>query len=475
MNKTTKLLDEHNTEYELADAEAREHIGFEEGVDIINYDDKTYDLSYMRQLADMTKAIANDTNNLQADQEADEREITSLKESVDELDASKADKTSLAKTQDELDRLWKLSQGQVYDIVEQTENGMNVAPAGAKYVTLEEVHGKSEQFSTDGYQLFDANAYHTYPQYVDISPKDGWIIVNNTTSSNRYPGWELTLEPGSYSITVEVADNTSNQTIYLQTSATDYSTGVRTTQSKIITVSESGYFGILVASKNSNIIKFRIMLEKGSTAHPYEPFTAGPSPNPDYPQEIKSVERVDVKVKKGNEIISTHTITPPRPLNAIGDYKDVMDVENGVWVWNTETESIKLQKVTYNTPYGYRFVGYPTTQNFVGNIGNIVAWCDRGLFDKYAGSSISSNDGIRYSTGVGAKGTIVYQYESEASDIITEIVYPVSTHTEPINTTDLDYLQSLENLDAGNHLVITDQDGNDVSWLCEYIVKLSER
>ena len=83
MNKATKLLDENNTEYELADAEAREHIGFEEGVDIINYDDKTYDLSYMRQLADMTKAIANDTNNLQADQEADEREITSLKQSLD--------------------------------------------------------------------------------------------------------------------------------------------------------------------------------------------------------------------------------------------------------------------------------------------------------------------------------------------------------------------------------------------------------
>lgn len=80
MDKVSKLLDEHNTEYELADAEAREHIGYEEGVDIINYDDKTYDLSYMRQLADMTKAIANDTNNLQADQEADEREITSLKQ-----------------------------------------------------------------------------------------------------------------------------------------------------------------------------------------------------------------------------------------------------------------------------------------------------------------------------------------------------------------------------------------------------------
>ena len=44
-----------------------------------------------------------------------------------------------------------------------------------------------------------------------------------------------------------------------------------------------------------------IMLEEGSTAHDFEPYTGGiPSPNPDYPQEIKSVVNPTVKVRGKN-------------------------------------------------------------------------------------------------------------------------------------------------------------------------------
>lgn len=53
----------------------------------------------------------------------------------------------------------------------------------------------------------------------------------------------------------------------------------------------------------SNIIKglsvtiSNIMVEEGSTAHDFEPYTGGiPSPNPDYPQEIKSVVNPTIKI-----------------------------------------------------------------------------------------------------------------------------------------------------------------------------------
>lgn len=49
-----------------------------------------------------------------------------------------------------------------------------------------------------------------------------------------------------------------------------------------------------------------IMLEEGSTAHDFEPYTGGiPSPNPDYPQEIKSVVNPTVKVRGKNLLNAT--------------------------------------------------------------------------------------------------------------------------------------------------------------------------
>ena len=64
----------------------------------------------------------------------------------------------------------------------------------------------------------------------------------------------------------------------------------------------------------SNIL---IQIEKGSVATSYEPYTGGiPSPNPSYPQEIKSV--VNPIVKLSNEDgTQSETVTLPYTLNAI--------------------------------------------------------------------------------------------------------------------------------------------------------------
>ena len=50
-------------------------------------------------------------------------------------------------------------------------------------------------------------------------------------------------------------------------------------------------------TKGLSVTISNIMLEEGSTTHDFEPYTGGiPSPNPDYPQEIKSVVNPTVKV-----------------------------------------------------------------------------------------------------------------------------------------------------------------------------------
>ncbi len=80
----------------------------------------------------------------------------------------------------------------------------------------------------------------------------------------------------------------------------------------------------------------------------------------------------------------------------------------------------------------------------------------------------------------------MYVHDGEVTDATTyhqwlrslgrplDVVYRLKDEeTLPINPTDLTYLRSLENL-KGGHLIITDQNGNDVSYLVEYIRHLSE-
>lgn len=72
------------------------------------------------------------------------------------------------------------------------------------------------------------------------------------------------------------------------------------------------------SAENKNACKFsNIQLEKGSEATSFEPYTGGiPSPNPEYPQEIKSVANPTVKVSN-EDGTESQTIALPYTLNAI--------------------------------------------------------------------------------------------------------------------------------------------------------------
>ena len=71
------------------------------------------------------------------------------------------------------------------------------------------------------------------------------------------------------------------------------------------------------SAENKNACKFsNIQLEKGSEATSFEPYTGGiPSPNPEYPQEIKSVVNPVVAISDGAD--KQQTVTLPYTLNAI--------------------------------------------------------------------------------------------------------------------------------------------------------------
>lgn len=164
------------------------------------------------------------------------------------------------------------------------------------------MYGKSEQVSTTGSQLLDLsvtpNAHRN--QYV-FDKKTGIYThtVETVYDSNR---WIISSNPNTDMIIsckniengmrIEVSrflQNEANSTIC----TIDSSNKKATFNTKTWNEFTLSIFGYATGKQTAE----DIMLEKGTEAHSYEPYTGGqPSPSPDYPQEIKSVVNPTVKV-----------------------------------------------------------------------------------------------------------------------------------------------------------------------------------
>lgn len=149
--------------------------------------------------------------------------------------------------------------------------------------------GNSHQDSTTGAQLFDAKTivrdmmieldgnlvntkgYFT-SDFIKVEPSATYYI--NATGSKR----------GKYF--------DENKKVIFTNSFSDFNPEkgtVITTHEKASYIRFSGYIGSIET----------VMLNKGSSAIPYEPYTGGkPSPSPDYPQEIKNVGKWNEETQK---------------------------------------------------------------------------------------------------------------------------------------------------------------------------------
>ena len=117
--------------------------------------------------------------------------------------------------------------------------------------------------------------------------------------------------------------------------------------------SVDGYVTVAIRKQNDddlNPANYHIMLNEGSTALPYEPYTGGaPSPSPDYPQEIVSAGKYDEETQKWEYEITianaqtdpdknqTVTLTADRPLTKW----DKLEKRNGQWGWVYKSEEIE--------------------------------------------------------------------------------------------------------------------------------------
>ena len=192
------------------------------------------------------------------------------------------------------------------------------------------VYGRTEQVTTTGAQLLDlADKQITYGG-ITFNLSGGRLTITGSLSTPDATFWYIgrylsedivfTLPAGSYYI--------SDAFICLS--------GVFTSKTGHFTLdAETGVTGVYYTYTGTGATILYPMLNAGSTALPWEPYTGGkPSPSPDYPQELVSAEDVSVTLSDGGDGSQTLTLTgdlPGIPVDSGGNYTDP---DGQQWVCN---------------------------------------------------------------------------------------------------------------------------------------------
>ena len=210
---------------------------------------------------------------------------------------------------------------------------VNIADSDDGAVRNLVIGGRSEQISTNGYQLLD---YATFAGdelrgvKTDIL-QDGSVHISGTSTESGWCGRtflpNLVITPGTY--VFQVFGNHPKMAILtadwhsIVDLASSQSSAIFTVDSDKI-AKHMCCFSSVAGEEFEFTVKF--MLENGGTAHDWEPYTGGaPSPSPDYPQEIRSVENCAMNVSNADGT-ETQTAMIPVTLRGIGDVRDELYV-----------------------------------------------------------------------------------------------------------------------------------------------------
>lgn len=165
------------------------------------------------------------------------------------------------------------------------------------------IYGKSKQVTTTGAQLISAKTDATEINGITYSSEYGKITLDGTASADTtisIPSAVKLEEGKTYTISSTSLVGVNNVAIYSSIITLD-------STAKTAMATGTGTPGILIYIASGTTYhndELCVMVEEGSTAHPYEPYTGGkPSPSPDYPQEIESV---GTKWSTGANLVDVH-------------------------------------------------------------------------------------------------------------------------------------------------------------------------
>lgn len=236
------------------------------------------------------------------------------------------------------------------------------------------IFGKSTQFSTTGAQLISTTLNVSKDVVgLTISPLTNGEIVVNGTYTEGVPWVEFgrTSLIAGKTYTLSCSEDFSIH-LWDLTNSKEFRTKKLNVDSIEIEATESIDCGVVLngvwVDKTYSNAKISVMLNEGSSALPWEPYTGGiPSPNPDYPQEIVSIENPTIDIYGKNlldvpEHFTFNDVTGIDVYLPAGDY--ILSFENETHegashpefrfydnkIWNTIVDTVKSRVVTITKP-----------------------------------------------------------------------------------------------------------------------------
>lgn len=222
------------------------------------------------------------------------------------------------------------------------------------------VKGNTVQNSTKGLNLINCIPKTTTINGITmVNNGDGTYTVNGTATDD----FDIALAPYAtkqniYYTLSGCPSGGSNTTYYLDPRGYEYDTGsgitIRNPNQDF-----SNYIRIVIKKDVTvNNLLFKPMFNEGQTAQPFEPYTGGqPSPNPDYPQEVKGVSEICGKIIGKNLL----------------DQKLLLDIKNldtrygsqGLYLYTLEVDETKdvYIKINYKDHISYYLVSMAYSYN----------------------------------------------------------------------------------------------------------------
>lgn len=269
------------------------------------------------------------------------------------------------------------------------------------------LYGKSEQVTTTGAQLFDISKVISNPGRLDNNGNSLHVTTTATdaTASGAAPNTLRDYAPLiNAGQTYYLSANSTGATKQIYCANEVWSFG----SAKVITeemLNSTVFFYASGANTEADISD--IMLNAGSTALPWEPYTGGaPSPSPDYPQEIVSKAEdgnVTVTVTGGDADAQTLTVSTPNglpgiPVTSDGNYTDdtgqqwvcdEVDFKRGAYIQRVKKTTVNIASTTVLSQTGQICGIYTDTQKIYDRIGSL---CSIARYNNSASNDLTIGD-----------------------------------------------------------------------------------
>ena len=301
--------------------------------------------------------------------------------------------------------------------------------------------GNTSQYTTTGKNLLETTNYEntgTKDGITFTNNGDGTITVNGKYTGSTYvlyylskPYWDysdnlFSLPAGTYTFSCL---NTAQHCQFLATiydsGGTNHTIRINNTSSVTETFTETKKMNIRIFVEGTdtyNNLLLKPMIEVGSTATTWEPYTGGATPRPNYPQDVNVVSGDNTIVSTGKNLLDIQSIVKGRLDNGELNYAS-----------NTTNLTLNTNSFSFTTNNGYRgatsdYIQVKNgTYSFNSNALNSSYGCEIASYDEdkvwlgnVSQTALASETKRTFTISNNAKYIRIYFYLSSAGTITIE-------------------------------------------------------